>query len=104
MKNYGDLGGYYPDNTLLDIAARPQSLFSLFAEIEFLPNERTNKLPILFQNRAQAPLNNCSIPDDWLYPLCKYKIEVTTLHMAKGAFNQFCKTNKRMFRRGKGVC
>ncbi|XP_073232233.1 alpha-1,6-mannosylglycoprotein 6-beta-N-acetylglucosaminyltransferase B-like [Porites lutea] len=48
------------------------------AEIESLPNERTNKLPILFQNRAQAPLNNCSIPDDWLYPLCNYKIEWMT--------------------------
>ncbi|XP_073232225.1 alpha-1,6-mannosylglycoprotein 6-beta-N-acetylglucosaminyltransferase A-like [Porites lutea] len=48
---------------------------SVTEEIGFVPNERTNNLPKLFQNRAQVPLNNCSIPDDWLYPLCKYKIE-----------------------------
>ena len=88
---------------LLKEVAPDRSHYSLlFAEeIGFVPNERTNNLPILFQNRAHVPLHNCSIPDDWLYPLCKYKIEVTTLYMVKGAFNQFCKTSQKMFSRGK---
>jgi len=82
--------------TLKEVAPGLSHYSLLFAEeIGLVLNERTNNLPILFQNRAQVPPNNCSIPDDWLYPLCKHKIEVTTLYMVKGAFNQFCKTSKK---------
>ena len=28
---------------------------------------------------------NCSIPDDWLYPLCKYKVEVGRQVSARAA-------------------
>lgn len=40
----------------------------------FGPKERTNKLDVLFQPRKHIPVRNCSIPDDWLYPLCKHKL------------------------------
>lgn len=36
----------------------------------------TSKLDALFQPPNSIPGKDCSIPDDWLYPLCKYKVEV----------------------------
>lgn len=36
----------------------------------------TSKLDALFQPPNSIPGEDCSIPDDWLYPLCKYRVEV----------------------------
>ena len=31
------------------------------------------------QSTTKVPVRNCSIPDDWLYPLCGYKVQVIDL-------------------------
>ncbi|KAL9979524.1 hypothetical protein ACROYT_G017199 [Oculina patagonica] len=42
----------------------------------FVPKTETPKnLAESLMAKMTAPVKNCTVPDDWLYPLCKYKIE-----------------------------
>ena len=44
------------------------------------------------QSTTKVPVRNCSIPDDWLYPLCGYKVQEIDLNEVQCSWYSVKKT------------
>jgi len=61
----------------------PTIPFDLVADkSDFVAEKQTTKVEVLLQPRTRIPEKDCSIPDDWLYPLCKNKVQVKAAERA----------------------